>query len=68
MAVKARMVLVGAYLLGSIPSAYLIARLVAGVDMTQVGDGNVGAKNTSQSVGWPAGLAVGVADVSSFGR
>jgi glycerol-3-phosphate acyltransferase PlsY len=64
MAVKAWMLLVGAYLLGSIPSAYLIARLVAGVDITQVGDGNVGAKNTYQSVGWPAGLAVGLADVA----
>lgn len=64
MAVKAWMPLVGAYLLGSIPSAYLIARLAAGVDITQVGDGNVGAKNTSQSVGWPAGLAVGIADVA----
>jgi glycerol-3-phosphate acyltransferase PlsY len=56
-------VLLGAYLLGSIPSAYLAARLVARIDILQVGDGNMGAKNTFESVGWLPGIVVGVADV-----
>jgi glycerol-3-phosphate acyltransferase PlsY len=56
-------VLLGAYLLGSIPSAYLVARLVAGVDIRRVGDGNMGAKNTFESVGWLPGVVVAVADV-----
>jgi len=31
------------YLLGSIPCAYIAGRLVKGVDIRQVGGGNVGA-------------------------
>lgn len=57
-------VLVGSFLLGAVPSAYLIARVVAGVDIRTVGDGNVGAKNVYLSVGrWP-GVAVAVFDIS----
>ena len=41
----------GAYLLGSIPTAYLIARFAAGVDIRQVGSGNVGAVNTFKQAG-----------------
>ena len=56
-------VLLGAYLLGSIPSAYLVARFAAGVDIRQLGNGNMGAKNTFQSLGWLPGLVVVAADV-----
>ena len=63
MSTQAWAVLLGAYLLGSIPSAYLAARFAAGVDIRQVGDGNMGAKNTFESVGWLPGLVTGVADV-----
>jgi len=57
------LVLLGAYLLGSIPTAYIVARIVAGMDIRRLGDGNVGAKNTLESVGRLAGLVVAVADV-----
>jgi len=63
MTTQAWAVLLGAYLLGSIPSAYVIARFAAGVDIRRVGDGNMGAKNTFESVGWLAGLVVGAADI-----
>ncbi len=56
-------VLLGAYLLGSIPSAYLVARFVTGKDIRQLGDGNMGTKNTFESVGRLAGLVVAVADI-----
>lgn len=36
---------VGAYLLGSIPTAYLVARWRRGIDIRQYGSGNVGASN-----------------------
>lgn len=39
------LLLVGAYLLGSIPSAYLAARWSKGVDVRKYGSGNVGAAN-----------------------
>lgn len=58
------LVLLGAYLLGSIPSAYLLTRWMTGADIRQLGDGNPGAKNTYESVGrWAAGL-VGAADIA----
>jgi glycerol-3-phosphate acyltransferase PlsY len=44
-----------AYLIGSIPFAYIIVRLVTGEDITQHGTGNVGAMNvrrTTGSWGW----------------
>jgi glycerol-3-phosphate acyltransferase PlsY len=51
------------YLLGSIPSAYLVGRMFAGVDIRRVGTGNVGATNVVRNVGWAAGVLTGVLDV-----
>ncbi|HUG54988.1 MAG TPA: glycerol-3-phosphate 1-O-acyltransferase PlsY [Vicinamibacteria bacterium] len=45
-----------AYLLGSIPFSYLVARR-RGVDVRAVGSGNVGATNVLRNVGRAAGLA-----------
>lgn len=56
-------VLLGAFLLGSLPTAYLVARLAAGIDIRTVGDGNMGAKNTYLSVGPLAGVLVGAVDI-----
>jgi acyl phosphate:glycerol-3-phosphate acyltransferase len=47
-------VLAAAYLLGSIPFSYLVARR-GGVDVRTVGSGNVGATNVLRSVGKGAG-------------
>jgi len=51
------------YLLGSIPFAYIAARLIKGVDIRRVGGGNVGALNIMREVGMVAGLAVLLADM-----
>ncbi len=40
-----------AYLVGSVPTAYLVARLRKGVDIRRYGSGNVGASNAGQHVG-----------------
>ena len=51
------------YLLGSIPSAYIAARLATGKDIRQMGVGNVGGLNTYREVGlWPA-VAVAIVDI-----
>src|SRR5438132_13122100 len=47
---------VAAYLLGSIPFSYLVARR-RGIDVRTVGSGNVGATNVMRSAGRAAGLA-----------
>ena len=46
-----------AYVLGSMPTAYLMARLARGIDIRRVGTGNVGALNTFKQAGAPAGIA-----------
>jgi glycerol-3-phosphate acyltransferase PlsY len=56
--------LVIGYLLGSIPFAYLIARLVKGVDIRKVGGGNVGTLNTMREIGPLPGLGVLFADMA----
>jgi glycerol-3-phosphate acyltransferase PlsY len=58
-------VAVGAYLVGSFPSAYLVGRLHAGVDVRSVGEGNVGARNVFHEVGKGWGIAVFALD---FGK
>jgi glycerol-3-phosphate acyltransferase PlsY len=52
------------YLLGSIPSAYILLRLVKRIDIRTTGSGNVGALNTYQQLGPIGGTSVLVADVS----
>ena len=53
------------YLLGSIPAAFIITRLIKGGDIRRMGGGNVGGLNVFREVGlWPA-LVVGIFD---FGK
>ncbi len=56
------MLLLSAYLVGSVPWAYLVTRSVADNDIRLLGDGNTGAKNTFDNVGPLPGLAVGILD------
>lgn len=57
------LVLLAAYLLGSIPSAHIASRAVMGKDIYDLGDGNMGAKNTFLSVSRTAGMVVAMVDV-----
>ena len=50
------------YLLGSIPVAWIIAKLVTGEDLRQMGSGNVGVMNTALSIARWAGFLVFVAE------
>jgi len=52
------------YLLGSIPFAYIAGRLKKGVDIRQVGSGNVGALNVIRQVGPAIGFAALIADIA----
>ena len=52
-----------AYLLGSIPTAWLLARRRLGQDLRQLGDGNVGAENAARVLGYRAGIIVAMVDV-----
>ena len=50
-----------AYLIGSIPVGYLVAK-ARGVDISQVGSGNMGATNITRNLGSFLGATVGVLD------
>ena len=52
------------YLLGSIPPAYIIARLCKGVDIREVDTGNVGTASTLRTIGVWQGFVVGFVDVA----
>jgi len=51
----------GAYLLGSIPFGFLVAK-AKGIDIRAVGSGNIGATNAMRVLGKPAGILVLLAD------
>jgi glycerol-3-phosphate acyltransferase PlsY len=55
------LLLAGAYLLGSIPFAQVLAR-VNNVDLRKVGSGNVGAGNLTRNVGLPWGIVAAIFD------
>lgn len=51
-----------AYLLGSFPTANIVAKFTKGTDLRNEGSGNVGASNVIQSVSFWTGIGVGVFD------
>ncbi len=64
MAVLAIVLLLGAaYLLGSIPTGYLVAKWAKGIDIRQCGSGGTGATNVLRTVGKGAAVAVLIIDL-----
>ena len=58
--IETSLLIVGAYLIGSIPSGYIVARFVSGIDIREYGSGNVGASNVIAHVGRMTGIAQGL--------
>jgi len=56
--------LLAAYLMGSLPSGYVICRWVANIDVRTVGSKNIGATNVARSLGSNWGLLVLVTDMA----
>lgn len=48
--------LLASYLLGAVPFGLVLARVVKGVDLRQVGSGNIGATNAMRALGKPLGV------------
>ncbi|MFC1987366.1 glycerol-3-phosphate acyltransferase [Chloroflexota bacterium] len=63
MAIKFILLVLGAYLLGSVPTAYLIVRWRRGIDIRKYGSGNVGASNVLAVVSKRWSIPVTVFDV-----
>jgi len=52
-----------AFLIGSIPSSVWIGRIFFKVDIRKMGSGNAGATNTIRVLGWKAGIPVLIIDI-----
>jgi glycerol-3-phosphate acyltransferase PlsY len=52
------------YLLGSIPTAYIVSRLRKGIDIRAVGSGNMGGANVMREIGTPEGVFVSLIDIA----
>jgi glycerol-3-phosphate acyltransferase PlsY len=55
--------LLASYLLGAIPTSYLVVRLVKGQDLRRLGSGNLGATNLYRTLGWRYAIPVGLFDL-----
>jgi glycerol-3-phosphate acyltransferase PlsY len=58
------LLLITAYLLGTVPTGLWIVRAVRGVDVRSQGSGNIGATNVVRVAGWGWGLLTLILDVA----
>ena len=56
--------IVGSYLVGSIPFSYLVVRLLKGADIRQHGSRNVGATNVARTFGKAPGIVALILDLA----
>lgn len=63
MSLKVILLIIAAYLLGSIPTAYIVGRRVKDLDITQHGSGNVGGTNALRVLGWGPAICVALIDI-----
>jgi glycerol-3-phosphate acyltransferase PlsY len=52
------------YLLGSIPTAYIVSRIRKGIDIRNVGSRNMGGANVMREIGTHEGIFVGLIDIA----
>ncbi len=57
------MILMIAYLLGSIPFGYIFGKLIGKTDIREHGSGNIGATNILRIMGWKVALPVFILDL-----
>lgn len=54
---------VASYLLGSLPTSWIVVKLVKGQDLRKLGSGNLGATNLYRQLGWRWALPAALIDV-----
>ncbi len=55
---------IAAYLIGSVPSGYLVIKWLTGEDLTQIGSGRTGATNAMRAGGLGAGTLTAACDIA----
>src|SRR4026207_1672925 len=56
------LIMLASYIIGSIPTGYLIVKIVSGQDVRQVGSGRTGGTNAMRAAGLAAGLLTALLD------
>src|SRR5215210_615667 len=56
--------LLASYLLGAVPTSYLVSRAFAKIDLRQHGSGNLGATNLYRVLGWKYAVPVALFDIA----
>jgi glycerol-3-phosphate acyltransferase PlsY len=58
------LLLLASYLIGAIPTSYIVARAVRGIDLREHGSGNLGATNAYRVLGWRAATPIFIIDIA----
>jgi glycerol-3-phosphate acyltransferase PlsY len=58
------LLLLASYLIGAIPTSYIVARAVRGIDLREHGSGNLGATNAYRVLGWKAATPIFIVDIA----
>lgn len=64
MATHLGLLIIAAYLIGSVPFGYIAGKLLRGIDIRKHGSGNPGATNVLRVIGKPAGISVLILDTA----
>ena len=56
--------LLASYLVGAIPTSYLVGKIFRGIDLRRVGSRNLGATNLYRTMGWKYAVPVGLFDMA----
>ncbi len=62
-AIRLPLLIVTSYLIGSIPTGFIMARVIGGIDIRKHGSGNVGATNVMRILGTVPGLSTLAIDI-----
>jgi len=54
---------IAAYIIGSVPTAYIFGRVLKGIDIREYGSGNVGATNVFRVIGKGPGIIALIIDI-----
>lgn len=57
------LLLLASYLLGAIPTSYIVGKVSRGIDLRREGSGNLGATNAFRVLGWKLALPVLIFDI-----
>lgn len=61
---KAALAVLASYLLGAIPTSYLVGRIFRGIDLREHGSRNLGATNLYRTLGWKFAVPVALFDIA----